>query len=122
MKNCFAFILILISLAFPAQVQWHTLSEALEAQKMTPNKIMIDFYADWCAPCKTMEKQTYNHPVIAEYLNANYYPVKFDAESRERFTVFGRTFSNSEYAGGKKRRAMHDFTNFMNVNAVPSIV
>lgn len=109
------------SLAF-AQVKWMTLSEALDAQEKNPKKILIDFYADWCGPCKIMEKNTYNHPVISEYLNENYYPVKFDAENGEEVTIFGRTFSNPEFVKGKKKNSLHQFTKFMNVNAVPSIV
>lgn len=69
-----------------------------------------------------MEKNTYNHPSIAEYLNANYYPVKFNAEGNEKFEIFGKSFSNPGFREGKKRNPMHEFTKFMNVNAVPTVV
>ncbi|MBH1959722.1 MAG: thioredoxin fold domain-containing protein [Flavobacteriia bacterium] len=115
------FFILLMSFTF-GQVKWMTLEEAIEAQKNTPKKILIDFYADWCGPCKTMEKETFNHPVIAKYLHDNYYAVKFDAESKESVTLFGRTFSNPGFVNGKKRNSMHEFTKFMNVNAVPTTV
>ena len=105
-----------------AQVQWLTLEQAFEAQKTTPKKILIDFYADWCGPCKIMEKETFNHPVIAKYLQDNYYAVKFDAESKESITLFGRTFSNPGFENGKRKNSMHEFTKFMNVVAVPTTV
>lgn len=113
--------ILLFSFSF-AQVNWMTLEQAIEAQKSNPKKIVIDFYADWCAPCKVMDKTTYSNPIIAKHLNEDYYPVKFNAERQESVTLFGRTFTNTGFVEGKKKNSLHDFTKFMNVNAVPSIV
>lgn len=99
-----------------------TLEDAVLAQKTNPKKIIIDFYADWCAPCKIMEKNTYNHPEISKILNDLYYPVKFNAEGKESITISGRTFSNPDFESGKKKNSMHYFTRYMNVNAVPAVV
>lgn len=120
-KFSFLLFLLLSSLTF-AQVNWMTLDEALAAQKTTPKKIVIDFYADWCGPCKIMEKKTYGHPVISKILNEDYYAVKFNAEGNEAITLFGRTFSNPNFNTGKRRNNMHELTNYLNVVAVPSTV
>lgn len=122
MKKILQILLLMIfSLSF-SQVKWMTLAEAIAAQKTNPKKIIIDFYADWCAPCKIMEKNTYNHPVISKILNENYYPVKFNAEGKQTVSLFGRTFSNPDFKEGKLKNSQHDFTKYMNVNTVPTIV
>jgi len=120
-KIAFLLFALFAVLSF-SQVKWMTLEQAIAAQQEKPRKIFIDFYANWCGPCKIMDKNTYGHQEIANFLNENYYAVKFNAEGKESVTVFGRIFSNPEFSSGKKRNSMHDFTKFMNVNSVPSIV
>ncbi|WP_226064883.1 thioredoxin family protein [Kaistella polysaccharea] len=122
MKKIILFLFILSSTLTFAQVTWLTLDQALTAQAQNPKKILIDFYADWCSNCQKMEKSTFDHQVISKYINENYYPVKFNAEGRDSVTVFGRTFNNPGFIVGKNKNTMHEFTKYMNVNAVPSVV
>lgn len=113
--------LFIITLSF-AQIKWLTIEEALKAQKENPKKILVDFYADWCAPCKVMDKKTYGHPIIAQVLNDNYYPVRFNAEEKKSLEIFGRTFSNPNTEQKKGKNSLHEFTQYMNVGSVPSTV
>ena len=122
MKKIFVLLFIFTISLHHAQVSWMTLAEATEAQKTNPKKILIDFYADWCGQCKLMDKKTFNNPIISQFINENYYPVKFNAEGNETFEMMGRTFSNENFAKEKRKNSLHDFTQFMNVGAVPAIV
>jgi thioredoxin-related protein len=75
-----------------SRVKWYSIEEAEKLNKQAPKKIMIDVYTDWCGWCKKMDKETFNHPVIADYINEHYYPVKLNAESKEEITFNGTTY------------------------------
>ncbi len=75
-----------------SNVQWITFEEAVERSKTEKKKIFVDVYTDWCGWCKVMDKNTFNNPEIARYLNENFYPVKFNAEQREDITFRDYTF------------------------------
>ena len=75
-----------------SKVQWMSFEEAVEKSKTEPRKLMIDLYTEWCGWCKRMDSDTFEDDFIAEYLNAHYYPVKFDAEYKEDIVFNGKTY------------------------------
>ncbi len=88
-------------------VKWYTFEEAVNLQKKNPKPIMVDVYTSWCGPCKMMSKNTFGNPIIAKYLNEHYYPVKFDAETRDSVKFNGFVFANKNPEG--TQRPVHDF-------------
>lgn len=123
MKQALTILFFFLTLTVSqAQVRWMTISQALELQKKHPKKILIDFYAKWCAPCKEMEKHTFNHPEIAKIINENFYAVKFESDGNEAVHFAGRTFTNSDYDDKKQKNNLHQFSKYMNINMIPTIV
>ena len=53
-------------------------SEAREKEKL----IFIDFYTDWCAPCKKMDKEVFTNTEVSDIINKNFISVKINAEKK----------------------------------------
>lgn len=106
------------------KINWVSLEEALELQKKEPKKIMIDVYTVWCGPCKMLDKNTFQNQDVADFVNKNYYAVKFNAQGNSTVTYNGRTYSNPGYdpARAKTRNATHELARAFKVQAFPTIV
>ena len=89
---------LMLALLLPAaaqeSVRWYTIDQVEEQLKSNPRPVFIDAYTDWCGWCKKLDKDTFANPIIAKYLNENFIPVKFNAESKEPVNFMGQTFIN----------------------------
>ena len=104
-KKVLVIIILIMIIRIPVinaqeKVKWYTFEEAIEMNKTNPRKIIIDVYTNWCHWCKVMDKETFSNPIIADYLNKNYYPVKLNAEGHDTITFQEHVFVNE---GGSKR-------------------
>ena len=74
------------------EINWVSFEEAIKLNEKKPKKIIIDLYTDWCGWCKKMDRDTYARQEIIDYVNENYYAVKFDAEQQEEVFFQDHTF------------------------------
>ena len=104
----FILALVISSLCFSQQelpkIKWYTIKEAQELVKTSPKKILIDMNTSWCGWCKKMDKETFDNPSIASYVNTFFIPVKFDAETHDTIVFNGKTYFNKQTGN----RATHD--------------
>lgn len=87
--------LTLLSVSNPPKpaIQWMSVQDAMKAYDAKPKPIFVDVYTDWCGWCKEMDRTSFRHPKLVEFINANFYPVKFNAESPDTVLFNGRQFS-----------------------------
>lgn len=118
-------VALLSSMTVTAQeINWMTFEEALAAQKKTPKKIMMDVYTNWCGPCKMLDKNTFHNKDVVEYVNKNYYAVKFNGEGNSVVNFNGETYKNPNYKEELKNRrnSAHELTRVLGIRAYPTIV
>ncbi|PRX57143.1 thioredoxin family protein [Flagellimonas meridianipacifica] len=87
------------------EIQWLSFEQLEDSLAIKPKKVFIDFYADWCAYCKKMDKAAFKDKKAISLLNSEYYAVKMNAETTETIAFGGDIYTNKEV--GKKRNPTH---------------
>ncbi|PLX21147.1 MAG: thioredoxin [Salinivirgaceae bacterium] len=101
----FSLVFMSFSLNSVAQkINWLSFEDAIAKSEKNPKKIIIDIYTDWCKWCKVMDNNTFSNPIIAKYINDNYYAVKFNAEGTAPVNFKGHEFTNQN----RGNRSPHD--------------
>lgn len=123
-KMLLILFVVLSTFAVQAQeIKWMTFDEAQAAQKKKPKPIFMDVYTDWCGPCKLLDRNTFSDKAVADFINKNYYAVKFNGEGNTVVNYKGTKYTNPKFTEGRKgRNSMHEFTMLLRIGGYPSMI
>ena len=60
-----------------------TYSQLLDKASKEGKMIMLDFYTDWCVPCKQMEERVFSQKRVGDAVNSDFISMRVDAEKGE---------------------------------------
>ena len=110
--------------AYLQEIKWISLEDAVYLQESSPRNIIIDAYTNWCGPCKLLDRNTFSNKDVIDYINENFYAVKFNAEGNDVIKFKGYNFKNPNYdpAKANRRNSSHELSQAFRVNAFPTIL
>jgi len=81
-KKLFVAMVAMATLPCVAQTDFRhiTYEEAVAAAKAENKMLFLDFYTDWCGPCKMMINNVFPQKVVGDYFNAKFVCLKVNAE------------------------------------------
>lgn len=75
-----------------ASIKWLSIDDLQAKMKEKPKKVYMDMYTGWCGWCKKMDATTFENPAVIDYMNENFYCVKFDAERKDTIRFMGKYY------------------------------
>jgi thioredoxin-related protein len=81
---CIIAALLIWAVAVPVtaadKIRWYSYEEGTTLGVSENKKVFINFHADWCKFCETMDRQTFQDAGIISYLNSYFISIKVDVE------------------------------------------
>ncbi len=108
---CSGFLSIALAAPDSTAVRWENFSDALLAAKSDHKMLFVDIVADWCLPCREMDRTTYRDRTVSSILNSRFHPVRLDQGSQDTIEC-----------DGKRLPVERCFFDVWNLSAVPSYV
>lgn len=78
--SCIAAAVLCIAASAQTNFRNITYKEAIEAAKAEKKQVFMDFYTDWCGPCKMMTREVFPQKMVGDYMNKRFVCIKINAE------------------------------------------
>ena len=89
-------VLTVLSICVSAQaaVEWgRNYKAALQKAKSENKLVMVDMYADWCGPCRILDKNTFGNKDVMTRLSNDFVAVKIDLDKSPEARELAKKFS-----------------------------
>lgn len=82
------------------EINWMSLDEVNALMNTAPKKIMMYINSDFSNGSKIMLASSFTHPIISEFINSNFYPVKINFDTPDTLRIAGNVFINEQKVSG----------------------
>ncbi len=91
-KIIFSIAMMLLVGGVSAQVKFQDVSpeELLKMAEKVDKLVFVDIYADWCPPCRAMERDVFSRKDVAEFMDARFVSAKYNMDKDTGKELAGR--------------------------------
>ncbi len=62
------------------QITWYSYGDGMDRARLSGKSVVVYFHADWCTYCVRMQKETFSHESVIDFMNNKVVAVKVDVD------------------------------------------